>query len=425
MHPLVTNIQRLWASTLRNDLVAGLTTAILLVPQAMAYATLAGLPPVVGLYASTIPLLMYAWIGSSSVMAVGPVALVSLMTASALLPLKEAGASPPELLAAAGLLALLVGALQVVMGLLRFQGLTRLLSRPVLTGFTAAAALLIGWSQVPTLLGAGPALGDPLSWNLPTLLIGLGALAGLIGLRRLNRSLPAALIILIVATVAVILLGLANQGVAIVGAVPPGLPGLVWPSFDAAWLPHLAPAAIAIALVSYLESYAVAKALARKGETVRPGREWLGVGAANASSAFVGGYPLAGGFSRSAVNATAGAKTRLAGAITALIVLASLALLTPLFHSLPRAALAAIIIVAVAGLLHVKDWKKLYQEGRQPLTIALITFAVTLAINIEAGLVVGMITSVIARRFFPNHQENGSNETHQPKHHETKQPESP
>ena len=400
MHPLFKKLRSAWGITLRDDLMAGLTTAILLVPQAMAYATLAGLPPVTGLYASTVPLLMYAWLGSSRVMAVGPVALVSLMTAAALLPLKEAGATEAELIGAAGLLALMVGGLQLLMGVLRINGLTKLLSRPVLTGFTAAAALLIGWSQVPTLVGSGSSLTVPWQWNLPTLAVGLGSLAGLLLLRKIKRSLPAALIVLVLTTLAVIFLSLAERGVTVVGAVPAGLPGLAIPPLDLALATALIASAVAIALVSYLEGFAVAKALAKKGQKINAGREWIGIGAANASAGLIGGYPLAGGFSRSAVNSTAGAKTRLAGAITALLVMAALAFLTPLFTSLPRAALAAIIVVAVAGLLHVKDWKLLHKEGRRPLGVALITFATTMVFNIEAGLVVGIIASQLSLRLF-------------------------
>lgn len=400
MHPIMRFLKKRGiGSHLRADFIAGLTTAILLVPQAMAYATLAGLPPVVGLYASTLPLLVYAALGSSRVMAVGPVALISLMTASALAPFAQE--STAELIAIAGALALLVGAIQMTLGLLKLNFLTDLLDKPVLTGFTAAAALLIGFSQVPALLGTERAFVSPALWNGATVIVGVGALLGLILLRRLRRGIPAALVVIVVATLAVIFAGLDARGVAIVGQVPAGLPWPGIPLLDLSIFVKLLPAAIAISLVSYLESFAVARALAAKsGKAIDASREWLGVGAANAASSMVGGYPLAGGFSRSAVNATAGARTRLAGAITALLVMASLALLTPLFTSLPRAALAAIIVVAVSGLLHVQDWKLLAKKGYRPFGVALITFLATLILDIEMGLVIGIGVSFLVRRFF-------------------------
>ncbi len=412
MHPLIRLIKQrgLSGMDLRADLIAGITTAILLVPQAMAYATLAGLPPVVGLYASTLPLLAYAAIGTSPVMAVGPVALISLMTASALAPFADASAA--ELVTMAGALAVLVGLIQIVLGLMRLDFLTRLLSRPVLTGFTSAAALLIAFSQLPAMLGVDQFTFAIGSWHLTTLLIGAGAVAALLAFKKLDRRIPAALIVLVAATAAVATLGLDAAGVAVVGSVPAGLP---WPSIplvETSVLIHLLPSAFAIALVGYLESFAVAKALARPHpERINAHSEWKAVGVANLASAAVGGYPIAGGFSRSAVNAGAGAKTRIAGALTALIVLATLALLTPLFTNLPRAALAALVIVAVIGLIHIKDWKRLALRGRVPLTVALITFGATMVLDIEMGLMLGIAAGFVAQRFFAGTTGNVSTST--------------
>lgn len=397
MHPIWSGRLRT-KEYLRSDFIAGLTTAILLIPQAMAYATLAGLPPVVGLYGATLPLLVYAALGSSRVMAVGPVALISLMTATALAPFVEQGASTAELIGLAGMLALLVGAIQLSLGLLKVDFITDLLDKPVLTGFTAAAALLIAFSQFPALVGAEK-LGEFSQWNWTTLAIGGSALGLLWLLKRIHRGIPAALVVIILATLAVIFFGLDTFGVKVVGEVPPGLPSLSLPPLEWGVLLLLLPAALAIALVSYLESFAVARALATgPGEKVSASREWIGVGAANLTSALVGSYPLAGGFSRSAVNDQAGAKSRVAGAITAVIVMGSLAFLTPLFTSLPRAALAAIIVVAVSGLFHVKDWKTLKKEGPMPFGIAILTFGATLIFNIEIGLLVGVLATLLVRR---------------------------
>lgn len=380
------------------DFIAGLTTAILLVPQAMAYAQLAGLPPVVGLYASTVPLLVYALIGTSRVMAVGPVALISLMTASALQP--YADFETARLLTIAGALAVMVGLIQVVLGLLKLDILTKLLTKPVLTGFTSAAAILIGLSQVPPLLGIEKLQVWPAQWHVPTVIIGVAAVAVLAALRRVHPAIPAALLVIAVATVAVVVFGLDAEGVAVVGEVPAGLPMPSIPLVDASILLELLPPAFAIALVGYLESFAVARALARStGNDIDASREFTGVGAANIASGAVGGYPVAGGFSRSAVNHRAGAKTRLAGVITALIVVAALLVLTPLFTHMPEAVLAAIIIVAVSGLLHVEDWKKLARKGRAPLAVTAVTFGATLVLDIELGLVVGIAFGALIRRF--------------------------
>ncbi len=391
------------------DFIAGLTTAILLVPQAMAYAQLAGLPPVVGLYASTVPLVVYALIGTSRVMAVGPVALISLMTASALAPYADLETS--QILTIAASLAVTVGVIQLGLGLLKIDMLTRLLTRPVLTGFTSAAAILIGLSQLPPLVGV-EVLSWPTDWHIPTLVIGLFAVTALFALRKLHPAIPAALLVIVVATLAVVFLNLDAADVAIVGEVPAGLPVPSIPFVETSIIIELLPSAFAIALVGYLESFAVARALARStGGDIDANREWTGVGAANIASGAVGGYPIAGGFSRSAVNHRAGARTRLAGVITALLVVAALLVLTPLFTYMPEAALAAIILVAVSGLLHVGDWKKLAGAGPHPLAVTTITFGATLIFDIEIGLLVGIGAGFAIRYLSDDYDGDVSDET--------------
>lgn len=406
--------------TLGADFIAGLTTAVLLVPQAMAYAQLAGLPPVVGLYASTLPLVVYAFIGTSRVMAVGPVALISLMTASALAPYGDLETSKLVVMGAA--LAVMVGLFQMALGLLKLEFLNRLLTRPVLTGFTSAAAILIGLSQLPELFGVDELMLFVDGWHLPTLIIGVAAIVVMAALRKIHRAIPSALLVIVIATVAVVVLNLDADGVSIVGEVPGGIPIPAVPIVEPAMVIDLIPSAIAIALVGYLESYAVARALARSTDgEISASREWTAVGAANVASGAVGGYPIAGGFSRSAVNHRAGAKTRLAGVITALLVGASLLALTPLFTYMPTAVLAAIILVAVSGLLHIDDWKKLARKGRRPLAVTAVTFGATLLFDIELGLVIGIAFGFAARKLFDDPDPgNVSDETKPRNKSETK-----
>lgn len=393
-------------SDIKGDIAAGLTVGAMLVPQAMAYAMLAGLPPEVGLYASTVPLIAYALFGTSRQLAVGPVAIVSLITAATLAPIVEEGSAP--YLAAAAVLALLVGAVHLVLGLGRLGFVVNFLSHSVLIGFTAAAAIIIGFSQVKHVLGVKVprtehfyedvteilrVLGDT---HLLTLTIGLVSIAVLLALRRVAPRLPAALIIVIGSILAVELLNLQDRGVRIVGEIPNLLPGLALPSFDAGILPTLARAAVVITLVGFMESIAVAKVCARQHRyEVDPNRELVGLGVANVASGLFGGYAVTGGFSRTAVNDSAGAKTPLASLITAALVLLTIAFLTPLFTSLPQAALGAIIIVAVVNLIDVKQARHIVAVKRSDLIGLAVSFVATLLLGIEVGIVIAVVASML------------------------------
>ena len=373
---------------LRADAVAGLTTAVMLIPQAMAYAMLAGLSPIVGLYASTVPVVLYALFGSSRQLAVGPVAVLSLMTAASVGVLAEAGS--PQYLIYAMLLALMVGAAQLLMGLFRLGIITNFLSHPVLSGFTSAAALIIGYSQLDNLVGQ--------DFHLLTAVIGVGSLVILLTLRVLKPGFPGMFLLVLGSTVAVWALGLDERGVKVVGDVPAGLPefGAVSLSFEA--MEMLLPAALVIALVGFMESYAVAKKIAaRHGEegNLDPNRELIGLGAANMGGSFFGGYPVAGGFSRSAVADQAGARSNLAGLFTAAVVVATLLFFTDLFYFLPRPVLAAIIVTAIVGLIDVKTVRHLWKIKRDGLVILGLTFATTLLVGIEEGLAAGIGASLL------------------------------
>lgn len=376
----------------------------MLIPQGMAYAMLAGLPPIVGLYASTIPLVVYALLGSSRQLAVGPVAMVSLLVASGVGALAEPGTETYVGLAV--LLAAMVGVLQLGMGLARAGFLVNFLSHPVISGFTSAAALVIGVSQLGPLLGVrldrGPVheslieavtrLGEtqPL-----TLALGVGSILVLLALRRLAPRAPAALVVVVIGTLAVWGLGLHEHGVAIVGTVPAGLPSPSLPSVDPQALTALLPAAVTIALVGFMESISVGTSIAaRKGYELDADQELRGLGLANLAGSFFGAYPVTGGFSRTAVNAAAGARTGMAGLVTAAVVGLTLVLLTPAFYFLPKAGLAAIIMVAVFGLVDLREVRHLWHVERSELGLLVLTFVATLALGIEEGIAVGVGASL-------------------------------
>ncbi|NNE72891.1 MAG: solute carrier family 26 protein [Acidimicrobiales bacterium] len=404
--PILEWAPRYERKNLRSDLAAGLTVGAMLVPQAMAYALLAGLPPEVGLYAATIPVVIYALFGTSRQLAVGPVAIVSLLTASALAPLVEEGSA--DYLSAAALLALMVGVVHVVLGAGRLGFLVNFLSHSVLVGFTAAAAIIIGFSQAKHLFGisierkdhfyetVAEVLRNLSDTNSATLVLGVVALATLFLLKRLAPRVPGALVVVIGSILAVELLNLEDRGVKVVGDIPDTLPSLGLPSFDGSLIGNLAATAFVITIVGFMESIAVAKVYARRHRyEVEPNNELVGLGLANVASGLFGGYPVTGGFSRTAVNDTAGARTPLASLITAAIVLATIAFLTSLFASLPTAALGAIIIMAVVGLVDVAEMRHIAKVKRSDLIGLGVAFFATLILGIELGILVAVVASML------------------------------
>ena len=404
--PLLRSLRGYGADHLRGDMTAGLTVAVMLIPQGMAYAMLAGLPPIVGLYASTLPLAVYALFGTSRQLAVGPVAMVSLMVAAAIGTMAKGGTS--EYVAYAVMLALMVGVIQLAMGISRLGFLVNFLSHPVVSGFTSAAALIIGFSQLKHLLGANiershhvheivvQAIAHGSDINAATVAIGVGSIALLLGLKQWNPRFPGALAVVVVGTLLVWGLGLHERGVAIVGKVPQGLPSPSLPAFGFATFKELLPIAVAISLVGFMESISVAKAFARKNRyEIDANRELIGLGLANVASSIVQGYPVTGGFSRTAVNGQAGARTGVASLITAAVISLTLLFLTPLFHYLPKAVLAAIIMVAVFGLVDLKEVKHLYKVKRSDLALLSLTFVATLSLGIEQGIVAGVVASLL------------------------------
>jgi sulfate permease, SulP family len=399
-----------------SDLMAALIVTIMLIPQSLAYAMLAGLPPETGLYASILPLVAYALFGTSRTLAVGPVAVVSLMTATAASSIAAEGSLAYGEAALA--LALLSGTILTLMGLLRLGFLANLLSHPVVSGFITASGILIAISQLKSILGI-PASGDALpelvatlaasisQTNAPTLAIGVSVTAFLLWTRKgLKPTLvrvglavrPAELIAkagpiaaVALSTLAVIWFDLGAQGVKTVGAIPQSLPPFAIPGFTPELWQSLAMPALIISIIGFVESVSVAQTLAaRRRQRIDPDQELIGLGTANLSSAISGGYPVTGGFARSVVNFDAGAETPAAGAFTAVGILIAALFLTPFLASLPIATLGATIIVAVLSLVDLRTPREIWRYSKPDFAAMAVTILITLAVGVEPGVISGV-----------------------------------
>ncbi|MDH5610840.1 MAG: sulfate permease [Gammaproteobacteria bacterium] len=394
---------------LQADVIAGITVALVLVPQSMAYAQLAGLPPYYGLYASFLPGIVAALFGSSRQLATGPVAVVSLMTAAALEPL----ALSPELYVVYALsMALMVGIFQLSLGVLRLGVLVDFLSHPVVIGFTNAAAIIIGTSQLSKIFGVVDyAKGEhqyETIWNvivaattdthMLTLGMGLLAIAIMVTLKKLVPKAPNVLIAVVVTTILSASMGFAEQGGRVVGEVPAGLTMPVLPT-GVQWdvLVQLMSTAVIIGIIGFMEAISIAKAMATQTrQRLDPNQELIGQGLGNLVSGVFQGYAVSGSFSRSAVNISAGAITGFSSVVTGIVVGATLLFLTPLLYHLPQATLAAVIMMAVINLVKVRPiidaWKVQPHDGM----VAIVTFALTLIVapHLETGIVVGVILSL-------------------------------
>lgn len=390
---------------LGGDLSAGLTVGVMLIPQGMAYSMLAGLPPIYGLYASTIPLIVYAFLGTSRQLAVGPVAMVALLISSGVGALAPLGSA--EFISLAILLALMVGILQFAMGAFKLGFLVNFLSHPVIAGFTSAAAVIIGISQLKYLLGYDIPRGkvhDTLihaiqhlgEINWITLVIGVVAILVMLGVKKINKKIPAPLIVVIFGIGVVASFDLHEAGVSIVGQVPSGLDIFALPIVDFEAAGTLIPIALTIAFIGFMESIAVAKAIQAKHKDyqVSANQELIGLGMANILGSFFKAFPVTGGFSRTAVNDQAGARTGLASIISAVLIILTLLFLTEFFYYLPNAILAAIIMVAVYGLIDFKEARHLWKTDRKDLALFSITAVGTLALGIEEGILIGVVLSL-------------------------------
>ncbi|XSG83262.1 MAG: SulP family inorganic anion transporter [Methyloligella sp. ZOD6] len=407
--------------TLGHDLLAAMIVTIMLIPQSLAYAMLAGLPPVVGLYASMLPLVAYALFGTSRTLAVGPVAVVSLMTASSAGSIAASGT--PEYAAAALVLALLSGLMLLAIGVLRLGFLANFLSHPVISGFITASGIIIAASQLKHILGIH-AEGENLAsllvslagnigeTNLPTLAIGAGATAFLfwsrVGLKPLLTgkggwspraadivSKTAPVVLVLATTLLVWALGLEARGVRIVGAIPQALPPLSLPPLESSLLEQLWLPALLISIIGFVESVSVAQTLAAKRrQRIVPDQELIGLGAANIAASVSGGFPVTGGFARSVVNFDAGAETPAAGAFTAVGILIAALVLTPFLYYLPQATLAATIIVAVLSLVDLGVLKRTWDYSFADFAAMAATILLTLGFGVEIGIMVGVAVSI-------------------------------
>lgn len=393
---------------LQADIIAGITVALVLIPQSMAYAQLAGLPAYFGLYIAFMPVMIAALWGSSRQLATGPVAVVSIMTATALAPVAT---SPEHYVALAMFMALLVGLFQLFLGLFRLGIIVNFLSHPVIVGFTNAAAMVIGLSQLSKIFGVsmpGSAsdhfmgrilgvlqqVGDT---HIITFIMGVSAFAIMMGLKKYAPKLPGVLIAVAATTIISWMIGFEAMGGAVVGTIPEGLPKLEAPIFNLDLVVTLLPSAIVISLVGFMEAISIAKAMAAKTKDyVDPNQELIGQGLGNIAGSFTQSYPASGSFSRSAVNLNAGAKTGFSSVVTAMVVLITLLFLTPLLYHLPKAVLAAVIMMAVFGLINFKAVKHAWRANKHDGIASIVTFVATLGLapHLDQGILIGAGLSI-------------------------------
>lgn len=390
-----------------KDMVAGLTVGILLVPQGMAYAMIAGMPPVYGLYAALLPILVYAFLGTSRQLAVGPVAMDSLLVAAGLGTLTLTGVE--SYIAMALLLAFMVGVIQFTLGLFRMGFLANFLSRPVISGFTSAAALIIIFSQLKHFFGVNipqtnqfhksvinVVLAVP-ETNGYALLIGVVGIVLILLLKRWNDKIPAILTVVVAGILAVYFFRLEHHGVHIVGIVPEGLPAFSLPEFSWSKIKGLFSIAVAIALIGYTEAIGIGKGIEEKNdnETIDANKELLALGSANILGSFFQSYLASASFSRSAINNASGAKTPIASLASMALVALTLLFFTRWFYYLPNAALASIIMVSVVGLIDIAYPKTLWKYRKDEFAVLLITFLFTLSVGLPEGILLGVLLSLL------------------------------
>jgi len=391
---------------LSGDISAGLTVGVMLIPQGMAYAMIAGVPPIYGLYASTFPLIIYALFGTSRQLAVGPVAIDSLLVLAGVSAFAEVGSE--YFIELAILLAFIEGIILILFGFLRLGFLVNFLSKPVIVGFTAAAAIIIGVSQLRHLLGidiqtSGNVFKTLLSsvtefsnWSVLSIIIGIIGIILILSIKKINRKIPGALLAVILSILAVYFLNLSSNSIRIVGEIPAGLPAFRLPNLNLEIIQKLLPAAFTIALIAFTEAISVSKAIQAKHRDyeILPNQELFAIGIANIVGSMFQSFSVTGGLGRTAVNDQSGAKTGLASLISAVLVMLTLLFLTPLFYYLPHAILASIIMVAVSDLIDIKYGKHLWNTDRREFTMLISTFVATLAFGIVNGILIGVLLSI-------------------------------
>ncbi len=394
-------------SFLFKDTVAGLTVGVILIPQGMAYAMIAGLPPVYGLYASVFPVLVYLFLGTSRQLAIGPVAMDSLLVAAGLGTLAITGIE--NYIALAIFLAFLVGLIQLLFGLLRMGFLVNFLSRPVISGFTSGAAVIIIFSQLKHLLGADieksnmfhqlviNAFEKFAETNFYDLSIGIIGILVIVFLKKWNKKFPAVLLVVILGILVVFVLDLEEYGVKIVGEIPKGLPAFQIPNFNFQDAMDLWPIALTLALVGYLEAISIGKAIEERNneETVDANQELVALGTSNMVGSFFQAYPVTASFSRSAISNEIGGKTNFFALISVVMVVLTLLFFTPMFYYLPNAVLASIIMVSVFGLIDFKYPISLWKFRKDEFVVLMLTFLITVFIGIKEGVLIGVLLSLL------------------------------
>ncbi|MAU14947.1 MAG: sodium-independent anion transporter [Muricauda sp.] len=405
--PFLTWINTYNRSMLYSDLIAGITVGIMLVPQGMAYAMIAGLPPIYGLYAALVPQFVYAITGSSRQLAVGPVAMDSLLVAAGIGAMQLANTE--DYIAAVLFLTLLVGLVQLLLGILKMGFFVNFLSKPVINGFTSAAAILIGLGQLKHILGVdlpqsgkiyvllGSIFENITEVNLLTLGMGVLVILMIIGLRRINKRLPIPLLAVIVGILAVVFLGLEAKGIKVVGEIPKGLPSFQVPRMKWENIGQFLPIALTVALFGFMESISIAKTLEEKHPEYEldANQELRALGLSNILGSFFQSFSVSGGFSRSAVNDEAGAKTNMSLVFSTLVIAAILLFLTPLFYNLPTVVLGGIIIVSVFGLIDIKYPLMLWKNRKDEFVLLVATFLMTLSIGLIEGILLGVLLSLL------------------------------
>ena len=391
----------------KDDLLAGITVAILLIPQGMAYALIAGLPPVYGLYAALTPQIVYTIMGTSRQLAVGPVAMDSLLVAAGLGALSIVGTA--DYIQMAILLSLMVGIIHLILGIFKMGFFVSFLSKPVISGFTSGAALIISLSQVKYLTGIPIAQNNKLQdfiflilkseipIHVTTLILGLSCIFFLLFIKKLNKKIPSALVVVFFSTLWVYYYDKNLEGVAIIGEIPQGLPSIKFPKLDWLVIKNLFPIALTISIVAFTEAISISKGLAEKNKlyNLNPNQELLALGSANIFGSFFQSYPTTGGFSRTAVNSQAKAKTGVASLICALLIALTLSFFTDLFFYVPKTVLAAIIISAVLRLIDIKYAIRLYKSRKDEFAVLVLTFILTLFVGIIQGIFFGIILSLL------------------------------
>lgn len=403
--PFIEQLKSYQKGTLVNDLIGGLTVGVMLIPQGMAYAFLAGVPAVYGLYASIVPLFLYMVLGSSRYVAIGPAALISLLIITGLDKLGIT--DPQEYLNAVFVIALIAGAFQLLLGLFRLGNIINFISQPVLKGFIIGAAFTIMLSQVKHVLGIPVEGRDSIvvleqlftaykEADLYTMMIGLGGVLFLLWMKKLSKRIPSQLILIAICLLLVYYFQLDAAGVAILGEVPSGIPSFNIPEMDWALIESLLPVSLTIGLISFIEVYAIGVSLEDKTEkvSVSPNQELIATGFAKLVGAFFYAFPTSGSFSRSAVNKESGTKTNLSAIFTIALIVLTLLFLTPYFYYLPKAALGAIIIVAITGLIDIQYVKQLAKIDRRDLVMLIITVLITFIIGIQEGIITGVVLSI-------------------------------